>query len=361
MKAAFAGWRGMVGSVLLERMEAENDFDEVDVTFLSTSQAGKSGPRGSILADAYDLSLLSGFDVVISCQGSDYTKKVHSGLRKSGWRGYWIDSASELRQKSFSVLVLDPVNRSEIDKAIEAGVKDLIGANCTVSPMLMGLSGLFKSGLVEWANLDTYQAVSGAGAKFIMELLDQMRFVGSISYAIDDNIAARLAKIDRRLKSSELPTDNFGFPIAGNLLPWIDADLGNGQSREEAKTETETNKILNTNTTIPIDGTCVRVGSFRSHATAVTIKLKKNVPLGKIEEMIKSANEWVDFVPNEREATLSRLSPVAVSGTLNVAVGRVRKLSMGPEYLGSFVVGDQLLWGAAEPLRRVLHIVNKTL
>ncbi len=361
----FVGYRGMVGSVLMDRMEQEGDFAAIEPVFLSTSQAGEAGPtidgQTTILGDAYDLPTLEKLDIIVTCQGSDYTKRIHTELGRAGWSGYWIDAASELRMQESSVLLLDPVNGDQIQTALDNGVKDLIGANCTVSTMLMGLSGLFREDLVEWANPDTYQAVSGAGAVYVKELLQQMQTLGQATLAMLDNPAASLAEIDKKasetLLSPSFPTENFGHPIAGNILPWIDSELGNGQSREESKAAAETNKLLGLETPITIDGTCVRVGSLRSHAQAVTLKLKRDLPLSKIETIISSANEWVKFVPNNREDTLAQLTPVAVSGTLDIAVGRVRKLSMGPEYVSAFVVGDQLLWGAAEPLRRALKIV----
>lgn len=358
----------MVGSVLLQRMLEENDFDYIEPLFLSTSQAGEPGPeldgQKTVLADAYDLDLLNGLDAIISCQGSDYTKKIHSELRGRGWQGFWIDASSHLRRENSSVLVLDPVNREIIEEAISSGKKDLIGANCTVGTMLMGLAGLFKSGLVEYANPSTYQAVSGAGAKNVIELLKQSYALGEATKQLVDNPAKTILEIDRAaselLRSDKLPKAQFGYPIAGNVLPWIDSAMDNGQSREEHKAQFETNAILGLGPDgIIVDGTCVRVGSMRCHAQNVTFKLKKDVPLRDLEQMISSASEWVKLVPNTKEDTLRELTPVAVSGSLEVAVGRVRKLNFGPEYLSAFVVGDQLLWGAAEPLRRALRIALK--
>lgn len=365
-KVGFVGWRGMVGSVLRERMLAEGDFDGIEPVFLSTSQAGQAGPTINgetyALANASDLVALAGLKAIVTCQGSDYTREIHGKLRDSGWDGYWIDAASELRMSDSSVLLLDPVNRKQIDKALDSGVKDLIGANCASSLQLMGLAGLFQNDIIEWANPNTYQAVSGAGARHVTELLRQMRSISQATADIaDDDPAATLTRLDRisdTLRSADLPTDYFNHPIAGNVLPWIDKEASNGQSREEWKAGAEINKILGTSKqSTPIDGLCVRVGSFRSHAQAVTMKLKRDLPLNAIENMISSANEWVKLVPNNRQATLEQLTPVAVSGTLDVAVGRLRKLSIGPEYLTAFVVGDQLLWGATEPLRRALNIV----
>lgn len=365
LRVGFIGYRGMVGSILMERLKTEGDFDNIEAVFFSTSQAGNPGPdiggKPTTLNDAYDINSLEQLDTIVTCQGSDYTRKVHGSLRDKGWQGYWIDASSELRMKDSSVLLLDPVNRDQIDKALDSGTKDLIGANCTVSVMLMGLSGLFKNGVVEWAQPDTYQAVSGAGAKHVIELLQQMRVLGLATASMLDNPSSSLASIDKRvsqeLSSPDFPTEYFGQPIAANILPWIDSEVENGQSREEWKAGAETNKLLGTTQPIPIDGTCVRVGSLRSHAQAVTIKLKQDIPLRELEDMVISANEWVRLIPNNREATLARLTPVAISGTLDVAVGRLRKLSIGPQYLSVFVVGDQLLWGAAEPLRRALKIV----
>lgn len=355
----------MVGSVLFERMTAEGDFDDIDFTFLSTSQVGRPGPEvngtSATFEDATDLEILFKQDVILTTQGSEYTAGIHPELRRRGWDGFWIDAASHLRYEDNSVLVLDPVNRPVIDKAIKSGKKDLIGANCTVSPMLLGLSGLFKKGLVEWANPATYQAVSGAGAKAAIELLKQMKGLGDEIAAFLENPAASLAEIDRStseyLRSDSLPHEAFGTAIAGNVLPWIDSEVEDGRSREEWKAQVETNRILGTNGII-VDGTCVRVGSMRSHAQAITMKLKKDLPLEEIEEIIKTDNEWVDFVPNKKQQTLERLTPVSVSGTMKIAVGRLRKLNNGPEFINVFIVGDQLLWGAAEPLRRALLIVT---
>lgn len=356
----------MVGSVLLDRMRQEGDFSNIDPVFLSTSQPGEPGPlingETTVLGDAYDLDVLSGLNAIVTCQGSDYSKKVHHQLRSKGWDGFWIDAASYLRNEPLSVLVLDPVNRDVIDKALADGKKDLIGANCTVSTMLMGLAGLFKAGIVESAITSTYQAVSGAGSKNVIELLEQAQSLGNAMSADLSDTSKTILEIDKaasvHLRSPDLPAAEFGYPIVGNILPWIDSEMENGQSREEYKAGVETNAILGLDPdAIAIDGTCVRVGSMRSHAQSVVLKLKKDLPLVELEEMVKSAHQWVDLVPNTKEETLRRLTPVAVSGSLNVAVGRVRKLSLGPQYLNTFVVGDQLLWGAAEPLRRALQIV----
>lgn len=367
MQVGFVGARGMVGSVLHERMKAEGDFEAIEPVFLSTSQAGRPGPevggQPTVLGDANDIAALSGLDAIVTCQGSEYTEKVHGKLRAEGWDGYWIDAASYLRNEPSSVLVLDPVNRESIDRALAEGKKDLIGANCTVSTMLIGLAGLFKAGLVESAAISTYQAVSGAGAKNIIELLQQAKSLGDAVAAELKDPARTILEVDRtaneHLRSGDLPVAQFGYPIIGNVLPWIDTEAGDGQSREEHKAGLETNAILGLPPDeIIIDSTCVRVGSMRSHAQSVFLTLKKDVPLEEIEEIISSANEWVRLVPNTKEETLKNLTPVATSGSLEVAVGRLRKLKKGPEHLGVFVVGDQLLWGAAEPLRRALLIVS---
>nr|PZN85316.1 MAG: aspartate-semialdehyde dehydrogenase [Acidobacteriota bacterium] len=366
LRVGLIGWRGMVGSVLLQRMQAEDDFGVVDPVFFSTSQAGEPAPEpagaGARLEDARNLEALAACDVLISCQGGDYTADVHPKLRAAGWDGFWIDAASTLRMADDAVIVLDPVNRDVIDRALDAGTRDFIGGNCTVSLMLMALAGLFRAGLVEWVTAMTYQAASGAGARHMRELVAQMGAAHASVQALLDDPAAAIADIDRTmtgtLRSSEFPTAQFGYPLAGSLLPWIDRDLGNGQSREEWKAMVECNKILGRSAEqIPVDGICVRVGAMRCHSQALTIKLVDDVPLGEIEQLIASAHEWVRVVPNERERTLAELTPAAVSGTLTVPVGRLRKLAMGPQYLAAFTVGDQLLWGAAEPLRRMLRIL----
>ncbi|WNZ57717.1 aspartate-semialdehyde dehydrogenase [Microbulbifer sp. MKSA007] len=365
-KIGFIGWRGMVGSVLLERMRAEDDFAHIaDPVFFSTSNAGGTAPDIGRplppLGDAYDIDALRQLDAIVSCQGGDYTKEVFTRLREAGWQGYWIDAASSLRMQDDAVIVLDPVNRDVIDRAIDAGQKNFIGGNCTVSLMLMALGGLFKAGMVEWVTAMTYQAASGAGARNMRELIAQMG-------ALRDGVATELAdpasailEIDRKvaadMRSAEFPTAEFGAPLAGSLLPWIDTQLENGQSREEWKAQVEANKILQTETPIPVDGTCVRIGAMRCHSQAFTIKLKKDLPLADIEQLLNGANDWVNVVPNEREATVQNLTPTAVTGKLDIPVGRLRKLSVGPEYLNAFTVGDQLLWGAAEPLRRILLIL----
>ena len=364
MKVGIVGWRGMVGSVLMQRMQEENDFAGIEPVFFSTSQAGQPAPMNAgTLKSANDIAALKQLDVVITCQGGDYTKAVHPELRKTGWNGYWIDAASSLRMDDNAVIILDPVNRDVIDAALEKGTKDFIGGNCTVSLMLMGLGGLFRAGLVEWLTSMTYQAASGAGAPNMRELLSQM---GSLHSKVEDqlqNPGSAILDIDRKvadtLRNSDMPVDQFGFPLAGSLLPWIDREVEDGQSREEWKGYAETNKILGSSQPIPIDGICVRVGAMRSHSQALTIKLNKDVPIDEIEDMIRNDNQWVDLVPNNKEETLARLTPAAISGTLTIPVGRVRKMKMGPQYLSAFTVGDQLLWGAAEPLRRMLRILQE--
>lgn len=363
----FIGWRGMVGSVLLERMRAEGDFDHIEATFFTTSNVGGAGPaigKPGPLKDANDIAALARLDVLISCQGGDYTKSVHPKLRAAGWRGYWIDAASALRMDKDAVIVLDPVNRPVIDRAIAAGARDFIGGNCTVSLMLMAIDGLLKADLVEWVSAMTYQAASGAGAQNMRELLQQMGEVHFAAKSLLDDPASAILEIDREvagiLRGGDFPTEHFGVPLAGSLLPWIDSDLGNGQSREEWKGHVETNKILGRESLeIPVDGLCVRVGAMRCHSQGLTMKLKRDLPIAEIESILASANAWVKVVPNRREESLARLTPVAVTGTLDIPVGRVRKLRMGGEYLSAFTVGDQLLWGAAEPLRRMLEILLK--
>jgi aspartate-semialdehyde dehydrogenase len=363
------GWRGMVGSVLLQRMRAEGDFDRIDPVFFSTSQAGAPAPEvgrpAPALKDARDLDALAACDVLISCQGGDYTTDIHPKLRQAGWTGYWIDAASTLRMKDDAVIVLDPVNRDVVDRALAEGGRDFIGGNCTVSLMLMALTGLFRAGLVEWVSAMTYQAASGAGARHMRELVAQMGAAHASVAAKLADPASAIADIDREmaaaLRNDAFPTAEFGHPLAGSLLPWIDKDLGNGQSREEWKGMAECNKILGrARTPIPVDGICVRVGAMRCHSQALTVKLTRDVPLPEIEAMLAAAHEWVRVVPNEKDVTLRELTPAAVTGTLAVPVGRLRKLAMGGEYLAAFTVGDQLLWGAAEPLRRVLRIILDT-
>ena len=360
------GWRGMVGSVLMERMREEGDFQSSTFSFFSTSQAGQAGPEvdGTTyeLLDAHDLDLLKDLDVILSCQGGSYTAKVHPELRKAGWQGYWLDAASTLRMEKNAIIVLDPVNRAVIDQGLDDGVKDYIGGNCTVSLMLMGLAGLFEQGWVEWVTSQTYQAASGAGAKNMRELVSQMRIIGENCSTLLDDPANAILDVDRNvintLRNSAFPTENFGAPLAASLIPWIDRAMENGQTREEWKGVSETNKILGrSDNPIPIDGCCVRIGSMRCHSQAFTIKLNRDVPLADIEASIAAQNEWVYLVANTKEETLRELTPTRVTGTLDIPVGRLRKMNLGPEYLSAFSVGDQLLWGAAEPVRRMLKII----
>jgi aspartate-semialdehyde dehydrogenase len=362
LTVGLVGWRGMVGSVLMQRMQEEKDFDLFEAVYFTTSQAGKPGPDGQPLQSAKDLDALKKLDVVITCQGGDYTNEVYGPLREAGWKGYWIDAASSLRMADDSIIVLDPVNRDVIDKGLEAGVKTFVGGNCTVSLMLMGLGGLFDQELVEWTTSMTYQAASGAGAQNMRELLNQMGAIrDSVSTELADPSSAILdidRKVAEAMRSPDFPTDQFGVPLGGSLIPYIDKQLESRQSKEEWKGYAETNKILGTNgQPIPIDGICVRVGSMRCHSQAFTIKLKKDVPLDEIEEMLEEHSQWSKVIPNEREASIAGLSPTKVTGTLQVPVGRLRKMNMGSQYLSAFSVGDQLLWGAAEPLRRMLHIL----
>ncbi|MEA1968924.1 MAG: aspartate-semialdehyde dehydrogenase [Thermodesulfobacteriota bacterium] len=365
-KVGFIGWRGMVGSVLMERMIAEKDFTGFEPVFFTTSQQGEKGPdlgfETGILEDACNIEQLSKMDIIVSCQGGDYTKKVYADLRQQPWNGYFIDAASTLRMEKESIIVLDPVNREMIDNGLKNGIKDYVGGNCTVSLMLMGLNGLFQNGLVEWITSMTYQASSGAGAKNMRELLNQMRMIGSNAGSLLKSPSSAILEIDKNvtasLRSDEFPRENFGAPLAGSLIPWIDSPMENGQTREEWKGISETNKILGRESNpIPIDGQCVRIGTMRCHSQAFTIKLTKELPLKDIEEIIASANEWVKVIPNSKEETLKELTPARVSGTLDIPVGRVRKLNLGNKYITAFSVGDQLLWGAAEPLRRVLKII----
>jgi len=358
----------MVGSVLMERMREERDFDAIDPAFFTTSNVGGAGPNigkpVGALKDANDVKELAKNDVLISCQGGDYTKAVYPKLRAAGWGGYWIDAAQALRMEKDAVLILDPVNRPVIDKAIASGVKNYIGANCTVSLMLMAIDGLLKNDLVEWVSAMTYQAASGAGAQNMRELLQQMGELHLAAKSMLGDPASAILDIDREvagiLRDENFPTEHFGVPLAGSLLPWIADDLGNGMSREEWKGDAETNKILGReNRRIPVDGLCVRVGAMRCHSQGLTLKLKKDLTVAEIESILAKGNEWVRVVPNRREETLKQLTPVAVTGTLDVPIGRIRKMKMGPEYVSAFTVGDQLLWGAAEPLRRMLGILLK--
>jgi aspartate-semialdehyde dehydrogenase len=366
VKTGIVGWRGMVGSVLMQRMAEEHDFEHLEPVFFSTSQSGGASPdvgRGAgVLRDANDLGALAACEVILTCQGGDYTNSIHPQLRAAGWKGYWIDAASALRMKDDAVIILDPVNRAVIDEGLRGGIRDYVGGNCTVSLMLMALGGLFREGLVEWITTMTYQAASGAGAQNMRELLEQMGAAHAAAAALLADPGSAILDIDRAvtecLRNPRHPTEHFGVPLAGSLIPWIDKDLGNGQSREEWKGGAETNKILGRVVhAIPVDGVCVRVGAMRCHSQAMTIKLKRDLPLAEIEGLIVGGNEWVRLVPNNRESSIRELTPARVSGTLEIPVGRVRKLAMGGDYLTAFTVGDQLLWGAAEPLRRMLRIL----
>ncbi|WP_462325309.1 aspartate-semialdehyde dehydrogenase [Desulfoplanes sp.] len=370
LRIGFVGWRGMVGSVLMGRMLEEKDFSGFEPLFFTTSQAGQAGPDIGVdippLADAYDYDLLKTMDVVVSCQGGGYTEKCHPELRKQGWKGYWIDAASTLRMADDSVIVLDPVNRKVIDAALDEGTKDFVGGNCTVSLMLMGLGGLFEKDLIEWMTSMTYQAASGAGARNMRELVNQMRVIGTASEDILNNPAAAIAELDSKVISTMrghgFPTDNFGVPLAGSVIPWIDRPLESGQTREEWKGVVETNKILGrSDSPVPIDGLCVRIGAMRCHSQAFTIKLKQDVPINEIEAMLAAHNDWVRVIPNEKEISMQELTPARVTGTLEVPVGRIRTMNMGPGFISAFSVGDQLLWGAAEPLRRMLQILLERL
>jgi aspartate-semialdehyde dehydrogenase len=365
-RVGLVGWRGMVGSVLMNRMQQERDFDLIDPVFFTTSQPGAKGPAIGkdvpALKDARNLRELADMQVIISCQGGEYTNEIYPRLRETGWKGYWIDAASALRMQKDAVIILDPVNLDVIRAALKSGVKDYIGGNCTVSLMLMGMHGLFKAGLVEWITAMTYQAASGAGAQNMRELLSQMGHAHGVAKALLDDPASSILEIDRRvadaLRGADMPTEHFGVPLAGSLIPWIDKDLGDGQSREEWKAQAEGNKILGFEANpVLIDGICVRIGAMRCHSQALTIKLRKDVPMAEIESLLAAANPWVKVIPNQREASIRDLTPAAVTGTLSVPIGRLRKLPMGREYLTAFTVGDQLLWGAAEPLRRMLRIL----
>ena len=367
MRVGFVGWRGMVGSVLMDRMQAENDFADIEPIFFTTSNVGGAAPAVAnglpALKDAFSIADLKQLDVIITCQGGDYTNDVFPKLRSEGWNGYWIDAASSLRMDKDSLIVLDPVNLDVIKNGIAKGVKNYIGGNCTVSLMLMGLGGLFRAGLVDWVSSMTYQAASGAGAQNMRELISQM---GTIHASVADKLAdpaSAILEIDRQvaetMRSADFPRDNFGHPLAGSLLPYIDKQLESRQSKEEWKGQVETNKILGrSENPIPVDGLCVRIGAMRCHSQALTIKLNKDVPVADIEAMLAEANQWAKVVPNERDASLRDLTPTAVTGTLSIPVGRLRKMNMGPQYLSAFTVGDQLLWGAAEPLRRMLRILK---
>jgi aspartate-semialdehyde dehydrogenase len=369
VKVGIVGWRGMVGSVLMQRMGAERDFEHFEPVFFSTSQAGGAAPdvgrRVGPLQDASDIDALAACDAIVTCQGGDYTNAVHPPLRAAGWKGYWIDAASALRMKDDAVIILDPVNRDVIDVALQSGMRDFIGGNCTVSLMMMALGGLFRAGLVEWITAMTYQAASGAGAPNMRELLEQMGAAHASAAALLRDPASAILDVDRAvtdcLRGDSMPKSQFGAPLAGSLIPWIDKDLGNGQSREEWKGSAETNKILGRSANpIPVEGICVRIGAMRCHSQAMTIKLNRDLPLAQIERLLAGGNDWVRLVPNDRVSSVRELSPASVSGTLEIPIGRVRKLAMGGEYLSAFTVGDQLLWGAAEPIRRMLRILAAT-
>jgi aspartate-semialdehyde dehydrogenase len=365
------GWRGMVGSVLMDRMAAENDFAHFEPLFFSTSNAGGAAPstakNETTLQNAFDIEALKRCEVIATAQGGDYTSEVFPKLRAAGWTGHWIDAASTLRMASDAVIILDPVNMPVIQKSLAAGGKNWVGGNCTVSCMLMGVGALYKAGLVEWMSTQTYQAASGGGAQHMRELLTQYGTLNASVKALLDDPKSAILEIDRQVIATQrglsaAETANFGVPLGGSLIPWIDKDLGNGMSKDEWKGMAETNKILGQGegfgtAAVPVDGFCVRVGAMRCHSQALTFKLKRDVPLADIEAMIAADNDWVKVVPNTREATIKDLTPVAVTGTMTIPVGRIRKLAMGPEYLGAFTIGDQLLWGAAEPLRRMLRIL----
>jgi aspartate-semialdehyde dehydrogenase len=365
------GWRGMVGSVLMERMQAQGDFDLIEPIFFSTSNAGAAAPafaqNETKLHDAYDIHALKKCAIIITAQGGEYTSKVFPELRAAGWQGHWIDAASTLRMEKDAVIVLDPVNMPVIQNALHQGGKNWIGGNCTVSCMLMGVGALYKAGLVEWMSTQTYQAASGGGAQHMRELIAQYGTLNAQVKSLLDDPKSAILEIDRQVLEkqrslSSAETANFGVPLAGSIIPWIDKDLGNGVSKEEWKAMAETNKIMGIGEDfgtppIAVDGFCVRVGAMRCHSQALTFKLKKDIPLDEIEAMIAADNDWVQVVPNTKEATLAHLTPVAVTGTMTIPVGRIRKLAMGPQYLGAFTIGDQLLWGAAEPLRRMLRIL----
>lgn len=366
-KVGLVGWRGMVGSVLMQRMQAENDFANIEPTFFTTSQTGQSAPqiagkKTGTLQDAFAIEALAAQDIIISCQGGDYTQAVYAKLRAANWQGYWIDAASSLRMQDDAVIVLDPVNRQLIDEAVDKGIKTYVGGNCTVSLMLMALGGLFNQDLIEWASPMTYQAASGSGARHMRELIAQMGAVHqSVATELLDPASAILdidKKVAQTLRSADFPQSQFGAPLAGSLIAYIDSQLESKQSREEWKAQVEANKILGRDSnSIAIDGLCVRVGAMRCHSQAISIKLKKQLSLADIKECVSQANDWVKFIDDERDLSIQELSPAKVTGTLDIPVGRVRKLSMGDEYISAFTVGDQLLWGAAEPLRRMLNIL----
>ncbi|MFP3019350.1 MAG: aspartate-semialdehyde dehydrogenase [Arsenophonus sp.] len=364
----FIGWRGMVGSVLLQRMVEEGYFDNINPIFFSTSQYGTIAPKygqcQGTLQNAFNFDVLKELEVIISCQGDDYTNQIYPKLRTIGWSGYWIDSSSSLRMNEDSIIILDPINRQYIDQGLNKGIKTFVGANCTVSLMLMALAGLFAENLIEWVSVATYQAASGAGSRNIRELLLQMgELYSQVSNELQ-NPAISILSIEKKItdfiRSGKIISENFSVPLAGSLIPWIDKQLLNGQSREEWKGQAETNKILNTSfhNTIAIDGLCVRIGSLRCHSQAFTLKLKKNIPTEDVQQILAEHNDWVRVIPNDPESTIQELTPSAVTGTLNIPIGRLRKLNMGPKYLSAFTVGDQLLWGSAESLHRMLKILD---
>ena len=361
----FVGWRGMVGSVLMQRMVEEHDFDYINPVFFSTSQAGQAAPtfggKTGTLQSADNIDALKALDIIVTCQGGDYTSEIYKKLRATGWQGYWIDAASTLRMEDDAIIVLDPVNKANIHAALDKGIKTFVGGNCTVSLMLMSLGGLFAENLVDWISVSTYQAASGGGARHMRELLTQMGMLNAeVAKELQDPNSSILdieRKVTQKMRDGSLPTDNFGVPLAGSLIPWIDKALENGQSREEWKGQAETNKILGTSEIIPVDGLCVRIGALRCHSQSFTIKLKKDISVPEVEKLLAAHNDWVKVVPNDRELSMRELTPAAVTGTLTTPVGRLRKLNMGKDYLSAFTVGDQLLWGAAEPLRRILRIL----
>ncbi len=369
MRVGFVGWRGMVGSVLVQRMLEERDFDGIEPVFFSTSSAGGNGPAigrdTGTLRDANDPAAFAGLDAIVTCRGGDWTKAMHPRLRATGWKGYWIDAASALRMADHAVIILDPVNRGVIDAALARGVKDYIGGNCTVGLAMMALAGLLRDDEIEWMTCMTYQAASGAGVQNMRELLLQMGEAHLAAKALLDDPASSILDIDREvagiLRDDRFPTEHIGVPLAGSLIPWIDTDLGNGMSREEWKGGAELNKILGREANpLPVESICVRIGAMRCHSQALTIKLRRNLPLDDIEALLGNAHDWVRVIPNTREESIRELTPAAVTGNLGIPIGRLRKLAMGPEYLGAFTVGDQLLWGAAEPLRRMLRIVRES-
>ena len=366
LRVGLIGWRGMVGSVLMQRMREENDLAGLEPVFFTTSNVGGTAPKeagnGAVLIDARDTKKLSACDILISCQGGDYTTEVYAPLRKGGWKGYWIDAASTLRQSDEAVIILDPVNADVIEAGLAKGLRTYVGGNCTVSLMLMAVAPLFKAGLVEWLTSMTYQAASGAGAAKMLELVQQM---GCLTAPVLKSPSENALEVDRMVidaqRSAALPTSEFGVPLAGSLIPWIDKEMPEGQTREEWKGMAETNKIMGLNPPVPVDGICVRIGTMRCHSQGLCVKLTKDVPLGELEQMLAAGSEWVRVVPNNKDASIRCLTPTAVSGTLTVPIGRLHKLKLGPQYLGAFTVGDQLLWGAAEPLRRMLNIVRSHL